>query len=72
MFVQLFANIYTLMAFTCNEAKENYGKYFPMNATGHMTDKLTFYFSKIFASRSTRFTRVPCPFISKCKQKSVL
>ena len=25
------------------------GKYFPMNATGHMTDKLTLIFSKIFA-----------------------
>ena len=67
-----FANIYTPMAFACNEAIKKTGKYFPMNATGHMTGKLTLIFSKLYASRFTRFTRDPFPFISQCKQKSVL
>ena len=57
------------MAFACNESKENCGKYFPMNANDGQID---IDFSKIFASRFTRFTSDTCPFISQCKQKSVL
>ena len=33
-----FDHIYTIVAFACNEALENRGKYFPMNDTGHMSE----------------------------------
>ena len=33
----------TIMTFACNE--ENFGKYFPMNPTGHVTEKLKLIFS---------------------------
>ena len=48
------------MAFACNEANKNCGKYFPMNATGHMTGKLTLIFrrSLLFASQDLLVTRV--------------
>ena len=32
------------MAFACTEAFEYYGKYFPMNATGHMAENWHWFF----------------------------
>ena len=48
------------MAFACNEAKENCGKYFRVNATDHMTDKLTLIFrrSLLRASQDLLVTRI--------------
>ena len=36
----IWLNIYTPMAFACNEAWKNCGKYFPMKDSGHATEKI--------------------------------
>ena len=41
-------NFYTPIAFACNEAIENCSKYFPMKDTGHVTEKLTVIFFRLF------------------------
>ena len=44
----LVQNINTPTVFACDEESENYGKYFPMNATGHVTEKLISIFFPTF------------------------
>ena len=70
------------MAFACNEASENFGKYFPINATGHVTEKLTLIFSTFewlfvalaykYTSRFTRFNVTHVLSFPDANNKSVL
>ena len=41
-------NIYIPIAIACNETLENCGKYFPMKAIGHVTEKLTMIFPTFY------------------------
>ena len=46
--------IYTPIAFVCNEAYENCGKYFPLKDTCHMTEELTsIWFFRLFRGFSS-------------------